>query len=95
MDDFAEIFHQKKFPIVGTLVRCRRNNSLWRIMERQVWRWVEHDQDTADPHVVPTFYLSFWRIEAGVPPGVGRMLGHLYTLNDNSFDTNWEIVAYH
>ena len=95
MDGFEEIFRGQGLPEAGSVVRCRRTNSLWRVMERQVWRWVEHDLDTAEPHVVPTFYLSFWRIEAGVPPGVGQMLGHLYTLNDNSFEAHWEVITYH
>jgi hypothetical protein len=95
MDGFEEIFNQQGIPMVGALVRCRRNNSLWRIMEREVWRRVEHDPDTAEPHVIPTFYLSFWRIETGVPPRVGQMLGHLYTLGDNSFDAYWEVITHH
>jgi hypothetical protein len=95
MDGFEKILHQKGIPMVGSMVRCRKTNSLWRVMEREVWRRVEHDPDTAEPHVVPTFYLSFWRIQTGVPRGVGKMLGHLYTLSDNSFEANWEVVSYH
>jgi hypothetical protein len=95
MDGFEEIFRQKGVPMVGALVRCRSNNSLWRVMEREVWRRVEADPVTDEPRVVPTFYLSFWRIETGVPPRVGRMIGHLYTLNDNSFEVYWEVITYH
>jgi hypothetical protein len=95
MDEFEEIFRQKGFPMVGAMVRCRRNNSLWRVMEREVWHRVEDDPDTAESRVVPSFYLSFWRIETGVPPRVGQMLGHLYTLNDNSFEAYWEVITYH
>jgi hypothetical protein len=95
MDGFEKILHQKGFPMVGAVVRCRKTDSLWRVMEREVWRRVENGPDTDEPHVVLTFYLSFWRIEIGVPPGVGKMLGHLYTLNDNSFEAHWEVVSYH
>jgi hypothetical protein len=45
-----------------------------------------HDPETDEDLVIPTFYLSFWRIEAGVLSGVGQMVGHLYFLDDNSFD---------
>jgi hypothetical protein len=64
-------------------------------MDREVWRRFEHDPETDDDLVIPTFYLSFWRIAAGVPPGVGQMLGQLYYPNDNSFEANWEILTYH
>jgi hypothetical protein len=95
MDGFEQILRRKGFPRIGTMVRCRRNNSLWRVMDREVWRRVEHDPKTDESRVVPTFYLSFWRIETGVPPGVGQMLGYLYTLNDNSFEANWEVITHH
>ena len=95
MDGFEEIFRGQGLPEAGSVVRCRRTNSLWRVMERQVWRWVEEHPESAEALVVRSFYLSFWRIEAGVPPGVGQMLGHLYHPNDKSFSANWEIVTYH
>ena len=95
MNGFEEIFRSQGLPAAGSVVRCRKTNSLWRVMGREVWRWVEEPADSDGTQVVPRFYLSFWRIEAGVPPGVGQMLGHLYHPNDNSFAANWEIVTYH
>jgi hypothetical protein len=32
-------------------------------------------------------------MKEGVAPGVGQMMGFLYTLYDNTFETNWEIVS--
>lgn len=64
-------------------------------MEREAWRRVEHDPDTDESQVVPTFHLSFWLIKAGVPPGVGKKLAHLYTLSDNSFEANQEVITHH
>ncbi len=95
MNGFEAILREKGVPRVGAVVRCRKHNSLWRVMDREVWRRVEEDPLTREARVVPTFYVSFWRIEPGVPPGVGRMLGHLYTLNDDSFSSTWEVVSYH
>ena len=95
MDGFEDIFRGQGLPEAGSVVRCRRTNSLWRVMEREVWRWVEEHPQNDEALVVPSLYLSFWRIESGVPPGVGQMLGHLYHPNDNSFVTNWEIITYH
>ena len=95
MDEFEEILRGQGLPEAGSVVRCRRTNSLWRVMGREVWRWVEEPLESDASRVVPSFYLYFWRIEAGVPPGVGQMLGHLYHPNDNLFAANWEIVTYH
>ena len=41
MDGFAEMFRGQGLPEAGSVVRCRRTNSLWRVMEREVWHWVE------------------------------------------------------
>lgn len=95
MEGFEEIFRGQGLPEAGSVVRCRKTNSLWRVMEREVWRWVEEPPESDNAPVVPSFSLSFWRIAAGVPPGVGHMVGHLYHANDNSFAANWEIVIYH
>jgi len=95
MDGCEEMLVRQGLPGIGAVARCRTSNSLWRVMEREVWRRVEHDPLTDEDQVIPTFYLSFWRIEAGVPPGVGQMLGRLYYLNDTSFEASWEIVTFH
>jgi hypothetical protein len=42
--------------------------------------------------MVPAVYLGYWKIVEGHPPGVGRMLGYLYTALDSTFETNWEII---
>jgi hypothetical protein len=40
----------------------------------------------------PAIYLSHWRVQKGMIPGVGRMMEFLYTLYDNTFELNWEIL---
>jgi hypothetical protein len=95
MDRLNEIFRSQGLPEAGSVGRCRKTNSLWRVMEREVWRWVAEHPERQEALVVPSFSLSFWRIENGVPPGVGQMLGHLYRPNDNACAANWEIVTYH
>jgi hypothetical protein len=95
MQGCEELLVRQGLPGIGTVVRCRTSNSLWRVIDREVWRRVEHDPETDEDQVVPTFYLSFWRIEPGVPPGVGQMLGRLYYPDDKSFAASWEIVTFH
>ncbi|MEW6001812.1 MAG: hypothetical protein AB1638_04090 [Nitrospirota bacterium] len=92
-EDYEEIMRQKGLPRVGQIVRSKNYGTLWRVMEkREVWQNIEDDPETGEPRLVPAIYLAFWRIEEGVMPGVGKMLGYLYTLYDNTFETNWEIV---
>ena len=84
---------EKKLPRIGQTVRSKRYNTLWRVMEkREVWQNAEDDPKTSQPRMVPAIYLSYWRIKEGEIPGVGKMMGFLYTLYDNTFEVNWEIV---
>ena len=93
MDGYEEIIRQKGLPEVGQTVRSKAYGTLWRVMEkREVWQNVEPFEKTGDPHMVPAIHLTYWRQQEGVQPGVGRMLGYMYTLYDNTFEANWEVV---
>jgi hypothetical protein len=94
MREYEEIIREKGLPEVGQIVRSKRYATLWRVMEkREVWQTIEDDPVTKEPRMVPAIYLAYWRIKEGVPPGVGKMFGYLYTLYDNTFEANWEIVS--
>ncbi len=87
MKEHDEVDLQKKLPRVGQTVRSKKYGTLWRVMEkREVWQNIDLD------HLVPAIYLSFWQIKEGVVPGVGKLLGYIYTAHDNTFEANWEIV---
>lgn len=80
---------RQKLPRVGQTVRSKKYGTLWRVMEkREAWRNTEDDP----PRLLPAIYLSYWRIKEGEMPGVGKMMGFLYTLYDNTFEANWEII---
>jgi hypothetical protein len=83
-----DIIREKKLPRVGDTVKSSKYGTLWRVIEKkEVW------QNTVDLNrVVPAIYLCFWRIKEGQQPGYGRMLGYAYTLYDNTFEANWEVV---
>ncbi len=89
---YEEIFRQNRFPRTGEIVRCRKSGTLWRVMEREVWQKLEEDPLTGESFIVPRFYFSFWRIQDGVPPRVGEMLGYLFHPED-SFTDNWEVLT--
>ena len=88
-----EVTRQKKLPNVGQTVRSKRFGTLWRIIEkREIWQNITDDPASGNPRMVPAIYLSYWKIREGVLPGIGKMFGYAYTLHDNTFEANWEIV---
>ena len=88
-----EVFMQKSLPNVGQIVRSKKFGTLWRVMEkREVWQHSADDPKTGQSSLLPAIYLAYWRVRKGVLPGVGKMLGYAYTLHDNTFAVNWEIV---
>jgi len=85
-----EVFRQKKLPGVGQIVRSKKYGTLWRVMEkREIWQNIEDDPQT---RMLPAIYLAYWKVQKGVLPGIGKMFGYAYTLHDNTFEVNWEIV---
>ena len=88
-----EVFEQKKLPNVGQTVRSKKYGTLWRVMEkREIWQNIEDDPQTEEPRMVPAIYLAYWKVQKGVLPGIGKMFGYAYTLHDNTFTANWEII---
>ncbi|HXX80850.1 MAG TPA: hypothetical protein VEI46_04825 [Thermodesulfovibrionales bacterium] len=87
MKEHEEVEHLKRLPRVGQIVKSKKYGTLWRVMEkREVWQSADIDR------LVPGIYLSYWRIREGTMPGVGKLLGYIYTAYDNTFEANWEIV---
>lgn len=83
-----------KLPRVGQTVKSKKYGTLWRIVGKaEVWQnLAENDPKTNEPRMVPGIQLTFWRVKEGVLPGVGKMMGFIYTAFDNTFDTNWDVV---
>ena len=94
MEEYQTIMREKKLPSVGQTVKSKKYGTLWRVMEKkEVWQNIDPDPKTGEPRMIPAIYLSFWKIQEGAMPGVGRMMGFLYTLYDNSFEANWESAS--
>ena len=94
MQEYQEIIAQKGLPRLGQTVRSKKHGALWRVMEkREAWRNIDPDPQNGAPRMVPCIYLRYWKVEEGTPPGTGRMMGHEYTLYDNTFALNWDIVS--
>ena len=93
MKDFAKIIREKGLPEVGQQVRNKKYGTVWRVMEKkEVWANIEPDPKTGDHRMIPAIYLMYWRVTPGERPGVGKMMGFEYTLYDNTFALNWDIV---
>jgi hypothetical protein len=93
MKDFEEIIRQQKLPEVGEVVRSKKYGTQWRVMEKkEIWQNVDSDPKTGKSRMIPAIYLGLWRVQEGAMPGVGRMMGFLYTLYDNTFELNWSLT---
>jgi len=91
MDPHEEIVMQKKLPQVGQTVRNKKLGTLWKVIEkRQVYN---PDPVHGETKLVPAIYLLYWKIQEGVAQGIGILRGYAYTLHDNTFEANWEIVT--
>jgi hypothetical protein len=88
-----DVIREKHLPRVGDTVRSKKYKTLWRIIEKkEVWLNTSDDPKTGDCRAIPAIYLCYWRAQEGKQPGFGKMLGYAYSLHDNTFDANWEMV---
>ena len=89
-----DIIKKMNLPRVGQTVRSKAHGTLWRVVEKkEVWQNTSDDPETGDPRLLPAIQLTYWKIRKGVLPGIGKMLGYAYTLHDNTFETNWQILG--
>ena len=89
----ADVINGKHLPRVGQTVRSKRFATLWRVIEKkEIWQNTADDPHTGEPRMIPAIYLTYWRVKEGGHPGIGRMRGYAYTLHDNTFEANWELV---
>jgi hypothetical protein len=88
-----DIIIQKRLPRVGQTVRSKKYGTLWRVIEKkEVWQNTSDDPQTRNPRLLPAIHLTYWRVKKGVQQGIGKMLPYAYTLHDNTFEANWELI---
>ncbi len=94
MEEYDEIMRRKGLPNVGQLVRSKKYNTIWRVLEkRETWHSEGEDPVTKGPRWTYAIYLNFWKVQRNTEPGLGKTMGFLYTLHDNTFKENWEVVS--
>ena len=73
MKEYEEIMRQKGLPNVGQVVRSKKYNTLWRVIEkRELWQDLGEDPETKEPRWIHAIYLNYWRVQKGVEPGMGN-----------------------
>jgi hypothetical protein len=88
-----DVIRKKKLPRVGQTVRSKKYGTLWRVIEKkEVWHNTADDPETGEPRLMPAIYLTYRQIRKAEQQGIGKMLGYAYTLHDNTFEANWEII---
>ena len=88
-----EVFRQKRLPRVGQIVQSKKYGTFWRVMEkREIWHHTVHHGQSWENGNVLSIYLAYWKVQKGVMPGIGKMFGYVYTLHDNTFESNWDVV---
>ena len=88
-----DVIRGKKLPRVGQTVRSRKYGTLWRVTEkREVWQDTSDDPQTGQPRLLPAIFLTYAQLKKGQSTETGKKLGYSYTLNDNTFEANWEIA---
>jgi len=88
-----EVFRTKKLLRAGQLVRSKMYYTLWRVIgKREIWQHPDNHPRSGKGVLIPAIYLAFCKIQKGVMPGVEKMFRYTYTLYDNTFESNLEIV---
>lgn len=88
-----QVITQKKLPNVGQVVKSKDYGTIWRVLERrEVWENTSDDPVTQEPRMIPAIYILYWKVQRGGTPGIGKMMGYIYTLHDNTFKNHWKIV---
>jgi hypothetical protein len=84
----AEAVRKKHLPRVGQLVRSKKHNTIWRVIaKKKVWLKPRSPECRSTPAV----YLYYLRVQGGTP-GIFKILGCAYTLQENTFEANWELI---
>ena len=88
-----DVIREKGLPRVGQIIRNREYGTLWRVIEKkEVYQNTADDMKTGQPRMLPAINLVYRRFNAEKRQEMEDKLGYIYTLNDNTFKLNWEIV---
>ena len=91
--DVVEMMH---LPRVGDIIKNKKFGSMWKVLEeREVWETIDDDPETGEPRMVPAVAVSICRLKDGTVMEKNRTMSHAYTLHEDPFESNWEILTKH
>ncbi len=89
---FKELRRKLELPRVGERIRCRKDGSLWKVIEeREIWLEEQNGKKGLE-HPVPAIELRLWREEKDIEPGRGQTTYRIYKQGDPPFTAEWEII---
>jgi hypothetical protein len=87
-----DIIREKKLPSVNQCVRSKKHSTIWRVIgKKKVWLKKSDNLKGIECRSTPAVYLYYLRVKGG-HPGIFKMLGFAYTLQENTFEANWEVI---
>jgi len=87
-----DIIREKKLPSVNQCVRSKKHNTIWRVIgKKELWLKTSDDPKGIECRSTPAVYLYYLRVKGG-SPGIFKILGFTYTLQENTFEANWEVI---
>ena len=87
-----DIIREKKLPHVNQCVRSKKHNTIWRVIgKKKVWLKTSDDPKGIKCRSTPTVYLYYLRVKGG-KPGIFKILGFAYTVQEKTFEANWEVI---
>ena len=87
-----DIIREKRLPSVNQCVRSKKHNTIWRVIgKKELWLNASDDPKGIECRFTPAVYLYYLRVKGG-SPGIFKMLGFTYTLQENTFEANWEVI---
>ncbi|MBW1680231.1 MAG: cation:proton antiporter [Deltaproteobacteria bacterium] len=92
---FKELRESMGLPRVGELVRSKRFDTVWKVIEeKEIWIQSDFPGGEAEgPRALqPAIYLRYWKPEEGREPGTGKTLLYRYSREDPSFAEHWEVL---
>jgi len=73
-------------------VRSKKHNTIWRVIgKKKIQIKPTEDLKELESQLTSAVYLYYLRIKGG-KPGIFKIIGFAYTLQENTFEANWEVI---
>lgn len=88
----ASIIRKMKLFSVNQLVRSKTHNTIWRVIgKKKIQIRAPDNLSELESQLTSAVYLYYLRIKGG-KPGIFKIIGCAYTLQENTFEAYWEVI---